>query len=280
MPSYNEIDGIPSHANRWMLRYVLRAEWGFEGTIVSDWQAISQLASRHRVAADTADAARQALDATVDVELPDVETYGTLIEHVKQGKVSEAAINDAVRRLLREKFELGLFENPFVDPARAEQFAGASRTGLRYTRHNPRMRATLARAVGFFLFASAYWALLPLIARNQLHGGPTLYGVLLGAIGAGAVAGALLLPRLNARSGPDGVVLRGQFGTAAALLLFGLARTPWAALLACLMAGASWIGVLASLNVSAQVALPEWVRGRGLAVYVTVFFGTMTVGSA
>ena len=72
MPSYNEIDGIPSHANRWMLRDVLRGEWGFDGTIVSDWQAISQLAGRHRVAADAADAARQALAATVDVELPDV----------------------------------------------------------------------------------------------------------------------------------------------------------------------------------------------------------------
>ena len=70
MPSYNEIDGIPSHANRWMLRDVLRGEWGFDGTIVSDWQAISQLAGRHRVAADAADAARQALAATVDVELP------------------------------------------------------------------------------------------------------------------------------------------------------------------------------------------------------------------
>jgi beta-glucosidase len=125
MPSYNEIDGIPSHANRWLLRDVLRAEWGFDGTIVSDWQAISQLASRHRVAADAAEAARLALEATVDVELPDVETYNTLLEQVKQGKVSEAAINDAVRRLLRDKFELGLFENPFVDQARAEKISGA-----------------------------------------------------------------------------------------------------------------------------------------------------------
>ena len=116
MPSYNEIDGIPSHANRWMLRDVLRNEWGFDGTIVSDWQAVSQLAERHRVAADDADAARQALAATVDVELPDVETYHTLVEQVKQKKVPEAAIDDAVRRLLREKFELGLFEDPFVDP--------------------------------------------------------------------------------------------------------------------------------------------------------------------
>jgi beta-glucosidase len=126
MPSYNEVDGIPSHANRWMLHDVLRKEWGFDGTIVSDWQAISQLVNRHRVAADRADAARQALAATVDVELPDVETYHTLVEQVKQGKVPEAAINEAVRRSLRDKFELGLFENPYVDVDRADQISGSA----------------------------------------------------------------------------------------------------------------------------------------------------------
>jgi MFS family permease len=162
----------------------------------------------------------------------------------------------------------------------AERLMGAMRIGLRYVRNNRRMRATLARSLGFFLFASAYWALLPVLARQQLHGGATLYGVLLGAIGAGAVGGAFVLPRAKARSGPDGLVVAGEIGTAAALILFGLAREPWVAVLACLIAGVAWIGVLASLNVSAQVALPDWVRGRGLAVYVTVFFGTMTVGSA
>jgi beta-glucosidase len=126
MPSYNEIDGVPSHANRWMLRDVLRREWGFDGTIVSDWQAIRELASRHRVAADGADAARQALAATVDVELPDVDAYETLVELVKRGAVPEAAINDAVRRLLREKFELGLFEGPYVDAARADEISGSA----------------------------------------------------------------------------------------------------------------------------------------------------------
>ena len=125
MPSYNEIDGVPSTANRWMLRDVLRREWGFDGTIVSDWQAISQLAGRHHVAANPADAAREALAATVDVELPDVETFHTLVEQVKQAKIPEAAIDDAVRRLLRDKFELGLFENPYVDPLQAEQISGA-----------------------------------------------------------------------------------------------------------------------------------------------------------
>lgn len=161
-----------------------------------------------------------------------------------------------------------------------EQLAAGIRAGLRYAHNNRQLRATLLRSVGFFLFASAYWALLPLVARGQLHGGPALYGVLLGAIGAGAVGGAVLLPRARKMSGPDGVVIQGEVGTAAALILFGLAQHAWVAVLACLLAGASWIAVLASLNVSAQVALPEWVRGRGLAAYMMVFFGTMSAGSA
>ncbi|MEO2087875.1 MAG: glycoside hydrolase family 3 C-terminal domain-containing protein [Gemmataceae bacterium] len=126
MPSYNEIDGVPSHANRWMMHDVLRKEWGFDGTIVSDWQAVRQLAGRHRVAADDADAARQALNATVDVELPDVETYHTLVEQVKQKKVAESAVDAAVRRLLREKFDLRLFENPFVDADKADAISGSA----------------------------------------------------------------------------------------------------------------------------------------------------------
>lgn len=126
MPSYNELDGIPSHANRWMLREVLRDEWGFKGTIVSDWQATSELIRRHHVAADDSEAARKAVEATVDVELPDVQTYPKLVELVKASKVPEAAINDAVRRLLRDKLELGLFEDPYVDPAQADAISGSA----------------------------------------------------------------------------------------------------------------------------------------------------------
>src|SRR6516165_2244689 len=162
----------------------------------------------------------------------------------------------------------------------AESLTGAIRAGMRYARYHRALRATLVRAVGFFLFASAYWALLPLVARSQLQGGPGLYGTLLAAIGAGAVGGALFLPRMQARLGADGVVVLGEAGTAAALVLFGLAHQPWVAVLACLLAGVSWIAVLAVLNVSAQTVLPDWVRGRGLAVYVTVFFGALTIGSA
>jgi predicted MFS family arabinose efflux permease len=162
----------------------------------------------------------------------------------------------------------------------AEQFAGAIRAGFRHARHNPHLKATLVRAVSFFLFASAYWALLPLVARSRIAGGPGLYGFMLGAIGAGAVGGAFILPWLRAKLGPDRVVAAGTVGTALALVLFGLAREPVAGLTASAIAGVSWIAVLASFNVSAQVALPDWVRGRGLAMFVTVFFGAIAVGSA
>ena len=161
-----------------------------------------------------------------------------------------------------------------------ERFTNAMITGVRHARHNRHLRATLVRAFAFFLFASAYWALLPLVARNRLDGGPQLYGVLLGAIGAGAIVGAFLLPWAKAKLGADRMVAAGTFGTAGALALFGLAREPSVALFASALAGASWIAVLSNLNVSAQVALPNWVRGRGLALFVTVFFGTMTLGSA
>jgi MFS family permease len=152
--------------------------------------------------------------------------------------------------------------------------------GLRYARHNQHLRATLMRAVGFFLFASAYWALLPLVAREQIAGGPGLYGVLLGVIGAGAVAGAFFLPWLKSRLGPDRLMAAGALGQALAMLLYGLARDPVTALLASAIAGASWIAALATLSISAQVALPDWVRGRGLALYTTIFFGCLTLGSA
>ena len=100
------------------------------------------------------------------------------------------------------------------------------------------------------------------------------------AIGAGAIAGAFLLPWAKAKLGPDLTVAAGTLGTAGALALYGLARDPTVGVVASALAGASWIAVLANLNVSAQVALPNWVRGRGLALFVTVFFGTMTLGSA
>jgi predicted MFS family arabinose efflux permease len=161
-----------------------------------------------------------------------------------------------------------------------ERLNSAIRTGFRYARHSQHLRATLIRAMAFFFFASAYWTLLPLVARNQIAGGPGLYGFLLGAIGAAAVGGAFALPWLKIRLGADGLVAAGTIGTAIAMVLFGVARDAATALSASVFAGASWIAVIAALNISAQVALPDWVRGRGLAIFVTAFFGALSVGSA
>lgn len=161
-----------------------------------------------------------------------------------------------------------------------ERFRSALGIGWRHVRNNRHLTATLIRAAGFFVFASAYWALLPLVARDQIATGPQLYGLLLGTIGIGAVGGAFLLPRLKTLLGPDMLVAAATVGTAVALALFGIARSAEVGLAAALVAGFSWIAVLAPLNVSAQVALPGWVKGRGLAVFAIVQFGAMTIGSA
>ncbi len=152
-----------------------------------------------------------------------------------------------------------------------EQVLPATISGIRFAMNNRALQLTMARAAGFFLFASAYWAMLPLIARDVLQGGATLYGLMLGAIGVGAVLGALFLPSLRKRMGPDHIVAGGALGTAAVLFLFAFVPIPVLAIGASLLAGLSWIAVLSSLSVAAQTALPDWVRARGLAMFLTVF---------
>lgn len=124
MPSYNEIDGVPSHANHWLLQDVLRGEWGFNGVVASDYGAVEELDRIHHVAADKSDAARRALAAGVDCELPDGIAYRMLTEEVRAGRVSEAAIDTAVARMLTLKFRAGLFENPYGDATLAAQITG------------------------------------------------------------------------------------------------------------------------------------------------------------
>ncbi|HEU4960977.1 MAG TPA: glycoside hydrolase family 3 N-terminal domain-containing protein [Sphingomonas sp.] len=120
MPSYNEIDGIPSTSSKWLLTDVLRGEWGFQGAITSDYSAIDQLMTLHHVAGSLDEAAREALDAGVDMDLPDGLSYATLAKQVRAGKVSEAEVDQAVRRVLDMKFRAGLFEHPYADAAAAE----------------------------------------------------------------------------------------------------------------------------------------------------------------
>jgi beta-glucosidase len=119
MPSYNEIDGVASHASKFLLDKLLRQEWGFTGTVVSDYYGITQLQTLHRVAADKPEAAKLALEAGVDIELPDPDCYKTIPQLIKDGRLSEAALDKAVARTLKAKFLLGLFENPYVEAERA-----------------------------------------------------------------------------------------------------------------------------------------------------------------
>lgn len=116
MNAYHDLDGVPCGASRWLLTDLLRGEWGFDGIVVSDYMAINQLAAWHKLAADKADAALLALDAGMDIELPSTDCFGApLVDAVRSGVVAESAIDAAVARVLTMKFELGLFEQPYVD---------------------------------------------------------------------------------------------------------------------------------------------------------------------
>ena len=126
MASYNEIDGVPSHANKWLLEKVLRQEWGFDGLLASDYDGVAQLVGRHGVAGDKAEAARQALEAGVDIELPDPDCYVTIPQLVREGRLSVQTLDRAVARNLRAKFLLGLFENAYVDPDRAARVTNSA----------------------------------------------------------------------------------------------------------------------------------------------------------
>jgi MFS family permease len=160
-----------------------------------------------------------------------------------------------------------------------ESFMAALRSGLQHAAGNRALKNTLWRSMLFFVFGSCYWALLPLIAHQQLGGGATLFGLLVGFIGIGAVIGALLLPRLRTRWGLDRVLMAGTAGTALALCGYALFRLPVLGIVASLIAGAAWIASLSSLNVAAQLAVPDWVRARGMALYTTVFYGCLAFGS-
>jgi beta-glucosidase len=126
MASYNEIDGVPSHANKWLLRDVLRKEWGFKGFVVSDYYAIWELGYRpdthgHFVAKDKKESCALAVNAGVNIELPDPDCYLHLVELVKKGVLKEAQLDELVAPMLFWKFEMGLFDDPYVDPDEAER---------------------------------------------------------------------------------------------------------------------------------------------------------------
>ncbi|WP_219701851.1 MFS transporter [Marinomonas lutimaris] len=161
----------------------------------------------------------------------------------------------------------------------AEHFWSAITIGIRYARHSVPLKIALVRAIAFFLFASAFWSLLPLVVRSCLNGGPSLYGVLLGCIGIGAVSGALLLPPLRKRWSADRMVNICTCLIAITLLLNAFIHNSIISAVASFLFGMGWIGVLSTLNLAAQTAVPDWVRARGLSIFLMVFFGSMSMGS-
>jgi len=131
MASYNEIDGVPSHANKWLMHDVLRKEWGFKGFVVSDYYAIWELGYRpdthgHFVAKDKKESCRLAVEAGINIELPDPDCYLHLVDLVKQGVLREKQLDELVAPMLFWKFELGLFDDPYTDPDEAERVVGCN----------------------------------------------------------------------------------------------------------------------------------------------------------
>jgi hypothetical protein len=132
------------------------------------------------------------------------------------------------------------------------------------------LRVILARAGLFIVFASAIWALLPLVARTTLHLGSGGYGLLLGSVGVGAVAGAGLLPRVRTRFSPDVMLAAGSIGMAAVTLVLAYAHLIVAAAVALVIGGACWVLVLSTLSSLYQLSLPRWIKARGMSYYLAV----------
>ncbi|WBB81400.1 MFS transporter [Micromonospora sp. WMMD882] len=160
-----------------------------------------------------------------------------------------------------------------------ERFTAALRAGGRYVRHSPVVRRILLRAALFVVPGSALWALLPLVASRRLAMGSSGYGVLLAALGLGAVAGALVLPRLRLALSSNQLLLLAGLVFAGALLVLAWVPQPVAVTVALLPAGLAWMTVLSSVNAAMQLFLPGWVRARGLSVYQMVFAGGQALGA-
>ncbi|MGA9348510.1 MAG: glycoside hydrolase family 3 N-terminal domain-containing protein [Anaerolineae bacterium] len=127
MAAYNSLDGVPCSCNHWLLTEVLRDEWGFEGFVVSDYGSVIHIMEKHTVAANKQEVAKKAVEAGLEVELPQTDCYGEpLLQGLQQGDISAETVGEAVRRVLAVKFRLGLFDEPFVDEEQAEAVCNAA----------------------------------------------------------------------------------------------------------------------------------------------------------
>jgi MFS family permease len=161
----------------------------------------------------------------------------------------------------------------------AEHVIGAIRAGIRYVRHAPAFQVVLVRSGVFILCGAAPWALLPLVARDQLGLGAVGYGVLLGCLGIGAIIGSAFLPKLKEKLSLDALVVAAIVLFGGTTLVLAYARDVYLVGAAMVAGGVAWIALMASFNAAAQKTAPEWVRGRALAVYLLVFQGGTAAGS-
>ncbi|SCF84792.1 Predicted arabinose efflux permease, MFS family [Streptomyces sp. Ncost-T10-10d] len=170
---------------------------------------------------------------------------------------------------------LTLWKRPLAQAptAEGEKLLTALHAGRRYVWYAPGVRRVLLRTVLFIPGAAALWSLLPLVASRSLGLGSGGYGLLLGAVGVGAVGGAFVLPAVRRALGVNGTLAAGALVFAGVLAVLATVRIPWLAVVVLLPAGLAWIGVLSILNAALQTRLPGWVRARGLAVYLLVFQG-------
>jgi MFS family permease len=166
-----------------------------------------------------------------------------------------------------------------INPLPKENIPDAIKTGVRYVYYSSQLRATLGRVFAFCISASAFWVLLPLLVKTELSGDASLFGMHIAAIGIGAVIGAFLLPKLKEEFQSSKIIIISSGLIVLVLIIAAIIENKIAGVLTCMVFGASWMCVLSTLNVSAQLALPDWVRARGLAIYLTVLFRSTSLGS-
>jgi quinol monooxygenase YgiN len=171
-------------------------------------------------------------------------------------------------------------EQQKVSALPGERFVGAMRVGIQYVRQSRRMHAVLLRVALFFLQSMALIGLLPLIAQGLQGGGAGTFTLLLACMGAGAIVAAMFLPRLRAAVSRDDLVTWGTVLQALSMLVVSVAPTVWVAAPAMVVAGGAWISAANSLTVSAQLALPDWVRARGMSIYQMALMGSSAAGAA
>jgi MFS family permease len=166
------------------------------------------------------------------------------------------------------------------NPLGREKLISAMRVGVQFVRQSQRMRAVLTRVSVSFLHSTALLALLPLLARNLHGGGAGTFTLLLASMGAGAIVAVLFLPRLRQAMARDQLVLRGTLLQSGAAAIMAFAPNAWVAVPAMFLCGMAWITVANSLSVSAQLALPDWVRARGMSMYQMAIMGASAFGAA